>query len=59
MLPQGKDGAPGRGEDTGVFQRFFPLQNLISQNPPDKFSAFPRERMLWLKLKKNKKIINL
>lgn len=56
MCPKAKKEAPGRGEDTGMSQHFSPLPNLISQNPPDKFSGFTQEKILWLK---GKEIINL
>lgn len=38
-----RERAAGREEDTGIFYYFFPLQNLVSQNPPDKFSSFTQK----------------
>lgn len=42
--PKARERAPGREDDTGIFYHFFPLQNLISQNPPDKFSSFTQKK---------------
>lgn len=39
-VPRGKAATPGREEDPRMFCHFFPLQNLISQTPPDKSGRF-------------------